>query len=389
MVNKPLARARLITQGVAAPLESRAPAGTPEHAQEIASYFAASQGQDFPGAISSLAYRMGTAGAVNAVDAVNAVREAFNTGLIVRGYPMRGTVFVTAAKDLAWITQLCGVQNLKSMERNRPNLGLDNSHVDQAAEIVHETAGARGATRAELFKAFEAAGIPMGPGNGYHLVRSMLHAGTVVYGPIAEESNRVENHVMLAKDWLPAGTDLEGTFNGDQHAAITELLRRYLDSHGPATLRDFAWWSKLPLGKIRKAFADIASDYVSWDAVLGAPGSTASGEELWVREDALELITEHEKDANKPRLLAAFDEIILGYQDRMYIVPEDHHAALVPGNNGVFRQAVYASGEVVGFWKRQGPASKRKLVIEEFKPLSATRAKQVQTRFKAYPFASA
>ncbi|MGP5004269.1 winged helix DNA-binding domain-containing protein [Corynebacterium casei] len=383
MVNKPLARARVVTQGVAAPLDVGVEAGTPEHAQRIAARFAATQGQDFPGAISSLAYRMGTPGAVDAV------REAFNKGLIVRGYPMRGTVFVTSAHDLAWITQLCGVQNLKSMERNRPNLGLDNSHVDQAAEIVHETAGSRGITRAELFEAFERAGIPMGPGNGYHLVRSMLHAGTVVYGPIAEESNRVENHVMLAKDWLPAGTGLEGTFNSDQHAAITELLRRYLDSHGPATLRDFAWWSKLPLGKIRKAFADIASDYVSGDAVLGAPGSTASGEELWVREDALELIAEHEKDANKPRLLAAFDEIILGYQDRMYIVPEDHHAALVPGNNGVFRQAVYASGEVVGFWKRQGPAAKRKLVIEKFKPLSATRAKQVQARFNAYPFASA
>lgn len=383
MVNKPLARSRLVTQGVAAPLDLGANAGTPEHAQAIAARFAATQGQDFPGAISSLAYRMGTPGAVDAV------RGAFNEGLIVRGYPMRGTVFITSAHDLAWITQLCGVQNLKSMERNRPNLGLDNSHVDRAEEIVHERAGSRGATRAELFEAFERAGIPMGPGNGYHLVRSMLHAGTVVYGPIAEESNRVENHVMLAKDWLPAGTDLEGTFNGDQHAAITELLRRYLDSHGPATLRDFAWWSKLPLGKIRKAFAGIAADYVSWYAVLGAPGSTAPGEELWVREDALELIAEHEKDANKPRLLAAFDEIILGYQDRMYIVPEDHHAALVPGNNGVFRQAVYASGEVVGFWKRQGAASKRKLVIEEFKPLSATRAKQVQTRFKAYPFASA
>ena len=49
MVNKPLARARLITQGVAVPLESKAPAGTPEHAQEIASYFAATQGQDFRG----------------------------------------------------------------------------------------------------------------------------------------------------------------------------------------------------------------------------------------------------------------------------------------------------------------------------------------------------
>ena len=116
MVNKPLARARLITQGVAVPLESKAPAGTPEHAQEIASYFAATQGQDFPGAISSLAYRMGTGGAVDAV------REAFNSGLIVRGYPMRGTVFVTSSADLAWITQLCGAQRLKAMEKNRARL---------------------------------------------------------------------------------------------------------------------------------------------------------------------------------------------------------------------------------------------------------------------------
>ncbi|HHT58778.1 DNA glycosylase AlkZ-like family protein, partial [Corynebacterium stationis] len=104
--------------------------------------------------------------------------------------------------------------------------------------------------------------------------------------------------------------------------------------------------------------------------------------------DALGKIAEHEKEANKLRLLAAFDEIILGYQDRMYIVPEQHHATLVPGNNGVFRQAVVASGEVVGFWKRQGPSTKRKIEVEEFKPLSATRAKQVQARFNAYPFAN-
>src|SRR5699024_11471619 len=102
MVNKPLARDRLITQGVAVTLESNVPAGTPEHAQEIASYFAATQGQDFPGTISSLAYRMGTVGAVDAV------REAFNQGSIVRGYPMRGTVFVTSSADLAWLTHLCG-----------------------------------------------------------------------------------------------------------------------------------------------------------------------------------------------------------------------------------------------------------------------------------------
>src|SRR5699024_9020740 len=185
MVNKPLARARLITQGVAVPLDSKAPAGTPEHAQQIHSYFAATLCPHFHGAFSSLAFRMGTVGAVVAL------REAFIQGSIVRGYLMRGTVFVTSSADLAGITQLCGAQRLKAMEKNRPRLGLNNSHVDLAAQIIHEVAGKHGATRAELFAAFGQAGIPMGPGSGYHLVRSMLHAGTVVYGPIAEESNRV------------------------------------------------------------------------------------------------------------------------------------------------------------------------------------------------------
>lgn len=385
MVNKPLARARLITQGVAAPLAVEAEQGTAAHAAEIAALFGATQGQDFPGVISSLAYRLGTP------SAVETVFQAFEQGLLVRGYPMRGTVFLTAAEDLAWMTELCGKGPAKSAERNRPSLGLDNSHVDQAAQIIHDIAVDGGSTRAELFEAFERDGIPMGSGCGYHLLRALLHNGTVAYGPIAGEGARLENRVMLADSWLPKDSDLEARFNGEEHAAIVELLRRYLNTHGPATLRDFAWWSKLPLGKIRKAFTDIESDYVSWDAVVGAPGNAdaAPGEEMWVREDALPAIAEYDKKANKPRLLAAFDEIILGYQDRMYIVPEEHHAALVPGNNGVFRQAVVASGEVVGFWKRQGPAKKRKLVVEEFKPLSATREKQVQARFNAYPFATA
>ena len=385
MVNKPLARARLITQGVAAPLKIAADTGSPAQAQEIAAYFGASQGQDFPGAIAALAYRMGTA------TAVDAVRQAFEQGLLVRGYPMRGTVFVTAAEDLAWITELCSGGPARSAQTNRPRLGLDDAHIDQAAQVLHDIAVDDGTTRTELFAAFEQDGIPMGPGCGYHLLKALLHNGTVAYGPIVGESARMENRVMIAHRWLPHGSDLEGKFNGDKHAATVELLRRYLDSHGPATLRDAAWWSKLPLGKLRQAFAEIAEEYVPWDEVSGAPGSAAAvpGEELWVREDALSAIAECDKAANKPRLLAAFDEIILGYQDRMYIVPEAHHADLVPGNNGVFRQAVIAGGEVIGFWKRQGPAAKRKLVIEEFKPFSATREKQVQARFNAYPFATA
>src|SRR5699024_3260345 len=149
MVNKPLARARLITQGVAASLQIAADTGSPAHAQEIAAYFGASHGQDFPGAIAALAYRMGTA------TAVDAVRQAFEQGLLVRGYPMRGTVFVTAAEDLAWITELCSGGPARSAQTNRPRLGLDDAHIDQAAQVLHDIAVDDGTTRTELFASFE------------------------------------------------------------------------------------------------------------------------------------------------------------------------------------------------------------------------------------------
>ena len=378
MVNKPLARARLITQGVAAPLDVASTSGTAEHVQDIAAHFGATQGQDLPGTISALAYRLGTAGAVDAV------HQAFEQGLIVRGYPMRGTVFVTAAEDLAWITELCSGGPAKSAMTNRPRLGLEDKHVEQAADIHADIAVDGGCTRSELFDAFEHNGIPMGPGCGYHLLKALLHHGMAAYGPLAGESARLENRVMVADNWLPKKSGLEDRFNGDEHAAIVELLRRYLDSHGPASLRDFAWWSKLPLGKIRQAFAEIKDRYAPWDTSSSAPG-----EELWLRHADRDRVLNHEKSANKPRLLAAFDEVILGYPDRMYIVPEAHHADLVPGNNGIFRQAVIASGEVIGFWKRQGSANKRTFVMEKFKPLSPTRAKQLQARFNVYPFATA
>src|SRR5699024_9914485 len=122
-----------------------------------------------------------------------------------------------------------------------------------------------------------------------HCFRPPPHPHSFPTRRSSDLSNRVENLVMLAKDWLPSGTDLEGAFNGDEHAAITELLRRYLNSHGPATLRDFAWWSKLPLGKIRKVFADIHTDYISWDTATSSPGSSAGnsvpGWEFGVREE--------------------------------------------------------------------------------------------------------
>src|SRR5699024_8969784 len=53
------------------------------------------------------------------------VLAAFDRGEVVRGYPMRGTVFAVAADSLAWLTQLCAGGPLRSAISRRPALDLE------------------------------------------------------------------------------------------------------------------------------------------------------------------------------------------------------------------------------------------------------------------------
>ena len=78
---------------------------------------------------------------------------------------------------------------------------------------------------------------------------------------------------------------------GDRIAAVAEFLRRYLTSHGPATLRDFAWWTKLPLGEIRRALPLIVG------VTAKSSGSPVSGVAPIVCALALEVVTEFSSPA--------------------------------------------------------------------------------------------
>lgn len=44
---------------------------------------------------------------------------------------------------------------------------------------------------------------------------------------------------VLLDEWVPAGKPL------DREEALAKLVLRYFVSHGPATVRDFVWWSGL------------------------------------------------------------------------------------------------------------------------------------------------
>ncbi|WP_110239702.1 winged helix DNA-binding domain-containing protein [Nocardioides gilvus] len=360
MPDPTLARQRLVAQG----LLTR-PWATPAEAVRA---FGAMQGQDLPGALASAALRT-TSGSVDEVVA------DLDAGRLVRGYPMRGTVFLMAAEDVTWVTQLCAGPALRASRARRPQLGLDEADVDRARELAHELLAGGPASRSALFARWDEAGPGTHEGRGYHLLSALIHETTLCYGPW----NGSDQDVVLAETWLPADRSLEDRFNGERVPAVADLLRRYLSSHGPATIRDFAWWTKLPLKEIRAALALVADEFES-DA------ATTDGEPRYWRPGLLDEVTALGRTTAATLLLPGFDEFVLGYADRLFAMDEKEHAALVPGNNGVFKKSVVRGGRVVGTWTRSGRAGKRKLELTEFASHSPRQGATLKRLFTDYPW---
>jgi hypothetical protein len=356
VVDAALGRARLVSQGLVI--------GRWERPVDAAAAFGAQQGQDLPGVLASIALRSD--------GGIAAVLEACGRGEIVRGYPMRGTVFLTAAADLRWITELCAEKSLRESSRIIKSRGIGTGHVERSAAIAAEELAAGPRSRAHLHACWKQAGLLEANGANYHLTFQHIASGTLCYGPVVDG----DQHVVLAEHWLPQDSGLEGRFNGDRDAACAELLRRYLDTHGPATLRDFSWWSKLPLGQIRRAFPLVRDQFEE------LPGD----EPRYQRNGLADEMATMGRRASRPILLPDFDEFILGYQDRLFALTEADHRKLVPGNNGFFRRSAVAGGRVVGSWQRKGAPGRRNLELTPFIRLSNRAITGFEKAFRSWPF---
>ena len=245
------ARMRLAAQGLTAQRWHTA--------AEAVRAFGVTQGQDLHSVRRSLALR---------------ATDESDKSEIVRGYAMRNTLFAASVKDMGWITELCA----------KPRKG-DAAVREAVLQLIDAPL-----TRAEL-KARAARALPELP--FWHVVRIAMESGHACY--VGEEQ-------LITPVELDG---LEALFNGDSVAATTELMTRYFRTHGPATLQDFAWWSKLPQKLIRPVAENLPDDLIR----IGR-----EGEEL-VSTEVLELPEVRRKKS--VLLLGAFDEYILGYQDRL------------------------------------------------------------------------
>lgn len=331
-------------EGTAGPDVANSSTERAHHIADVGHKFLAMQGQDFAAARWALGLRVPGSTEVDVI-------AAFNSGLLIRSWPMRGTLHVVAAQDIGWMQALTSPRILgTSAQRRRDHLGLDVDLIEKVRGItIAALQGGGYMTRDSLMTRISQSGIEIQTGWSYHLVWFLAQTGTITFGPVAP--NGREQYLVLADEWIKNPRNL----SGDE--ALAELVQGFARAHGPATVKDLVWWTGLPQRDLKRGFAASGQHM---QKITGA-----EGQEYWVLADQHVNVTPAESKTGTVHLLPAFDEHLLGYTDRSVQLHRDHATAVVPGKNGVFRPTITVNGRTVGTWRRTA-ANRQVLTITGF-----------------------
>jgi len=289
---------------------------------QIVAHLGGMQGQDLPGVKWSIGLRLPAA-------VQSDVDRAFDEGQIIRTWPMRGTLHVVAASDVRWMLSLTSPKNLTGSQKRRDALELDDKTLARCHQVFTKTLqGGQQKNRDDMYAALEATGISVEGQRGYHILWNAALHGLIC---LASMDAKEQNYALL-EEWV------KPVKAKTRDEALAELAWRYFSSRGPATLKDFIWWSGLSATEARAGFEDIKSKLVA---------ETVGKSIYWMSSDiALP------KEKVSAFALPGFDEYILGYQDRSAVLDAQHTEKICPGNNGMFASTIVIDGQVVGTWKR-------------------------------------
>jgi hypothetical protein len=280
------------------------------------------QAQDYLAALWAVGVRM--PGATEA-----GIELALAERRIVRTWPLRGTLHFVAAADVRWILALAAPRAMAQAAARLRQLELDQATLDRSRDILATTLqGGRQLTRAAIYAALESGGIATAGQRGIHIIGRLAQEGLMCFGP---RDGKQPTFVLL-EEWVPAAKMLA------REEALAELARRYVTSHGPVTLKDFVWWSGLTTADAR-AGMDLAQAHVVQEKIAGQTyWRPASGPVM---------------DSPSPaaHLLPAFDEYLVGYQDRRAVL-DPQMVKRINAGGGMLNPTIVFDGQVAGTWKR-------------------------------------
>ena len=295
-----------------------------EQPVDVVRWMGAVQAQDYEGAKWAVAQR--TNGLSNAL-----LEQACTDGTILRTHVMRPTWHFVTPADIRWMLELTAprVNALSAYYYRR--LELDDAIFARSNAVVTKALqGGNQLTRAELGSVLKKAGMAT-----HDLLRLTYMVGRAeLDGLICSGAKRGKQFTYaLLDERAPQAKTLA------RDEALAELAKRYFTSHGPATLKDYVWWSGLTTADARAGLEMIKSSLFHEDV---------DGKTYWFAASN----PPPKSGAPAVYLLPDYDEYSVGYADRSAVFDEQHTDKLDSRGSVLAQYIIVVDGKIVGTWKR-------------------------------------
>lgn len=337
--------------------------------EDVVFSLGAMQAQDYQGALWAIGLRCKGATKYD-------IEKAIARKKIIRTWPLRHTLHFVSPQDVRWMLKFYPDEPIpKFMASN----GLTKPILEKSLELISKAfKNKEQLTYREMHKALENTGIRALDNNMVqsHIIRRAGREGIICFG--SHEGKRPT--FALLETWVPKAKHLK------REEALAKLASRYFTSHGPATIKDFVWWSGLKVSDAR----------LSIEKAHPKLGHYQIDDKTYYMGSKADLTGGSEPSAH---LLPAFDEYLLGYSDRSAVLRKWHKTdrskhtleaekkMSLSYSNGIFFPTIVVDGQVMGIWKCNVKNNKAVITLSPFiKPNNeqSRRIKEVVERYSVF-----
>jgi len=199
------------------------------------------------------------------------------------------------------------------------------------------------------------------------LVREMSLRGLLCHAESSGPWHHSTGYTFARVDrWLPH-VDLDSV---SEEEALYSFARSYLTAYGPASIRDFAYWTGMRMREARPVF-DSLSDSLVEVAVPEQRGT------LLILEDDASALLDTTEGSMQARLLPQFDALIMGHKDKNRLIePRMRSRVFLP--RGDVAATILVDGRVQGVWTLRRSKKPWQLELSPFHELSGEEVEAVE-----------
>jgi Winged helix DNA-binding domain len=325
-----------------------------EAVADVVRWFGGMQFQEYPVGRWSIGQR-----SVDLTEA--AIDRALAEAAVVRTHVLRDTWHLVTAEDLRWMMALTGPRIHQRNATMYRRSELDEQLLARTDALLGKAlTGGQQLTRREIAALLARSGITA---NGLRLGYILMHAEIELVICSGALHGKQQTYGLVDERVPP-----EPSMPRDQ--ALAELVRRYFVSHGPATVKDFSWWSSLTTADTKRGL-ELVGDALESRIVEGVAYWCGPGLPARV-------------DPPRAHLLQGYDEYAIAYSESRRVLDIEGHAGSVLAGDGMFTHAVLLDGQVVGRWRRRPGSRTVSIGVQLGRPLDAAATEAVDHAVQRY-----